>query len=163
MSHFHSGEVEIQRRLDTRDDAERVGQIIASEIPQQLAPILAIQRLAVAASLDAHRRPWASLLTGPAGFMVAIDEHLLRLAVSPHLDDTLVANLGAHPDLGILAFDPRTRRRLRFNGRGRLAPEGLFLQVHHSPRRREVQSGPSGHIVSVPEVGGLHHRYQRAA
>jgi uncharacterized protein len=41
-----------------------------------------------------------------------------------------VANLGAHPDLGILAFDPRTRRRLRFNGRGRLAPEGLFLQVH---------------------------------
>ena len=32
-----------------------------------------------------------------------------------------------------------------------------------SPRRREVRSGPSGHIVSEPEVGGLHHRYQRAA
>jgi transposase InsO family protein len=35
--------------------------------------------------------------------------------------------------------------------------------ANDSPRRREVQSGPCEHIVSVPEVGGLHHRYQRVA
>jgi putative transposase len=34
---------------------------------------------------------------------------------------------------------------------------------NNSPRRRDVPSDPSGHIVSVPEVGGLHHRYQRVA
>jgi len=32
-----------------------------------------------------------------------------------------------------------------------------------SPCRRAVQSVSSGHIVTVPEGGGLHHRYQRAA
>jgi putative transposase len=32
-----------------------------------------------------------------------------------------------------------------------------------SPRRREAQSVLSGCIVTIPEVGGLHHRYHRAA
>jgi transposase InsO family protein len=34
---------------------------------------------------------------------------------------------------------------------------------NNSPRGREVQSVLSGRIVTVPEVGGLHRRYQRAA
>jgi hypothetical protein len=38
MSHFHTGETEIQRRLDARDDAERVGRIISSEIPAGWRP-----------------------------------------------------------------------------------------------------------------------------
>jgi predicted pyridoxine 5'-phosphate oxidase superfamily flavin-nucleotide-binding protein len=130
MSHYHAGEIEIQRRLDVQDDAERVAAIIAAEIPRNLAPALAAQRLAVATSIDSQRRPWGSLLTGPAGFLAAVDEHLLRVAVSSGPDDTLLNNLGVYPDLGILVFDPRTRRRLRFNGRGLLAPEGLFLLVN---------------------------------
>lgn len=151
MGHFHSGETEVQRRRDVQDDAERVGRIIASKIPRGLAPALTTQRLAIAASLDAYGRPWASLLTGPAGFITAVDEDLLRLAVPADLDATLATNLGAHPDLGLLVFDPRTRRRLRFNGRSQLAPEGLFLLVSqvygncqkYIQKRRVVAESPA--------------------
>ena len=33
----------------------------------------------------------------------------------------------------------------------------------NSPIPRIVESGKKGPIISIPEVGGLHHRYQRAA
>jgi len=33
----------------------------------------------------------------------------------------------------------------------------------NSPIPRTVESGKKGPVISIPEVGGLHHRYQRAA
>jgi putative transposase len=33
----------------------------------------------------------------------------------------------------------------------------------HSPIPRTVESGKKVPVISIPEVGGLHHRYQRAA
>jgi uncharacterized protein len=127
MSRFHEGEIEVQRRLEVRDDADRVGRIVATQIPDTLRPLLARQRMAVAATLDARDRPWASLLTGPEGFIEAVDEQLLRLDVQLRPDDPLVVNLKVRRELGLLVLDPRTRQRFRLNGRGLLSPDGLFL------------------------------------
>ena len=111
--------------------------------------------MAVAASLDAGRQPWASLVTGAAGFLEAVDERLLRIAAEPAPGDILPANLRARPELGLLVLDPRTRQRLRINGRGLLRPEGIFLladEVYgncpkYIQRRRlagETESRPAG-------------------
>lgn len=35
--------------------------------------------------------------------------------------------------------------------------------AHNSPQPREVQPPARGRIVAIPQVGGLHHRYHRAA
>jgi hypothetical protein len=126
---FHAGEAEVQARLGVREDAERVGRIVASEIPAALRPFLSRQRMAVAASLDGEGRPWASLLAGPAGFLQTADDHLLRIGARLPPDDPLAANLGARAELGLLVLDPGTRQRVRFNGRGLLSSDGLFLLV----------------------------------
>ena len=34
---------------------------------------------------------------------------------------------------------------------------------HNSPQPRVVEPPPGGRIVAIPQVGGLHHRYQRVA
>jgi predicted pyridoxine 5'-phosphate oxidase superfamily flavin-nucleotide-binding protein len=119
--------VEVQARLRAREDAERVGRIIVSEIFLTVGFLFRNQRMAVAASLDGQARPWVSLLTNPPGFIQAVDDHLLRLAVAPPPDDPLTANLRAHPELKLLVIDPRTKRHLRFNGRNLLSSDGLFL------------------------------------
>jgi predicted pyridoxine 5'-phosphate oxidase superfamily flavin-nucleotide-binding protein len=149
MVGFHPGEIEVQGRLRAREDAERVGGIIASRMPPAVAVALRGQRMAVAATLDEQGRPWASLLTGPAGFIQAADDQLLRLATAIHPGDPLSANLQARPELGILVIDPGTRRRWRFNGRGLLSPEGVFLRVEqvygncpkYIQKRRRVAEG----------------------
>ena len=64
----------------------------------------------------------------------------------------------------VIVFNERHLRRLL---RGYLAyynatrpHQSLHNQSRH---QREVQTPAGGRIVVIPEVGGLHHRYQRAA
>jgi hypothetical protein len=126
---FHDGEREMQRRAGVLADAEAVGRGIGRTLPRGAGSFLARQRLAVAASLDARERVWASLLVGPPGFIRPVDSQLLRLAARPAPGDPLAGDLEAGPEMGLLVLDPTTRQRMRFNGRGLLRPEGLFLLV----------------------------------
>lgn len=126
---YHPGELELQRRAGVREQAQAVGRIIGRRIPPAAARFLERQCFAVTSSLEARGRVWASVLTGPAGFIGAVDDQMLRLAVHPSPGNPLADNLAARPELGLLVLDPRTRQRMRFNGRGLLSPEGVFLLV----------------------------------
>jgi predicted pyridoxine 5'-phosphate oxidase superfamily flavin-nucleotide-binding protein len=126
---FHPGEREAQRRAGVAEEAETVGAIIGADIVPAAARFLKDQRLAIAGSLDAKGRPWASVLSGPPGFLQAVDERLLRIAALPPADDPLLANLRARPELALVVIDPPTRRRMRFNGKGLQAEDALFLHT----------------------------------
>ena len=119
----------MQRRAGVLHEAQATGRIIKPDLPAGAARFLSRQRFAVASSLDPSGRVWASLLTGPAGFITAIDPQLLLLTAHPSDADPLVCTLAARPELGLLVLDPATRQRMRFNGRGLLSPEGVFLLV----------------------------------
>jgi predicted pyridoxine 5'-phosphate oxidase superfamily flavin-nucleotide-binding protein len=85
----------------------------------------------VAASLDAGGRVWASLLTGPPGFLAPAGPQRLRIAAAPIAGDPLGENLGAggRPALGLVVLDPRTRQRMRVNGTGRLDDHGVEIDI----------------------------------
>jgi predicted pyridoxine 5'-phosphate oxidase superfamily flavin-nucleotide-binding protein len=133
-SPFHAGEREVQRRAGVAKQAEAVGRIIGGTLTPAVARFLARQRLAVAASLDAGGRVWASLLTGDPGFITPAGPDRLRVAAQPIAGDPLGENLaaGGRPELGMIVLDPRTRQRMRVNGViGRFDDHGLLITIRH--------------------------------
>jgi predicted pyridoxine 5'-phosphate oxidase superfamily flavin-nucleotide-binding protein len=160
-SPFHQGELELQRRAGVQQEAGIVGRIIGRRIPPGAGRFLERQRFEVASSLEAGGQVWASLLTGPAGFAGALDHQTLRLAARPYPGDPLIGNLAARPELGLLLLDPRTRQRLRFNGRGLLSEEGVFLLVEQAygncPKyiqRRDLGPDAAAAAPTAPRVAG---------
>lgn len=129
---FHAGEIEIQRRAGVRESARRVGRIIADGLPEGIEELLASHRLAVAASVDGHGRVHASVLDGPAGFLERVDGELLRVVARLPAASALARDLAERPELGLLAFDPARRRRLRLNGRALALPDGLLVRVEQA-------------------------------
>lgn len=154
-SPFHDGEREMQRRFGVRREAETVGRIIQSRLPAGAGRFLARQRLAVAATVEADGGVWASLLCGPRGFISAVDDQLLHLAAAPADGDPFVANLATRPELGLLVFDPTTRQRMRFNGRGLIEAESLFLAIEQAygncPKYIQLRAAlPDGEGAPLP-------------
>jgi hypothetical protein len=152
---FHSGEREVQRRAGVADEARAVGRGVGRAVTPPVERFLARQRLAVAASLDAEGRVWASLLGGPVGFVSAADPSRLRIATSPIPGDPLTGNLAARPELGLLVIDPQTRQRMRFNGRARLSADGLSVDLQqvygNCPRYIQLREAETDG-VAAPEA-----------
>jgi predicted pyridoxine 5'-phosphate oxidase superfamily flavin-nucleotide-binding protein len=142
------------------EEARRVAAIIAPGLPAGAEPFLARQRLAVAATLEPGGRVWASLLTGPPGFLAPVGEDLLRIGARWIPGDPLLGNLAARPELGLLAIDPGRRQRMRLNGRGMVSPEGVFLLVDRAYanctkyiQRRRLAGEAAGEVAAT-RIGG---------
>src|SRR5262247_3876527 len=90
---FHSGELEMQTRAGVREMAHRVAKSIHSLVPAAAGTFLEERRFVVLAATDAQNRPWASLLTGPAGFARRLDEHTIRVDALPASGDPMAVNL----------------------------------------------------------------------
>lgn len=127
MSVFHPGEREVQRRAGQREIAERVGRTIHTEIPEPAARFLAEQPMVVLAAADDSGRPWVTRLTGPPGFLRAVDSHTIEIAAVPGVGDPLAAVTPRQ--LGLLAIEPGRRRRMRANGAARRVGDLLRITV----------------------------------
>src|SRR6185369_2798666 len=90
--------------------------VIRDAMPMQHRQFFAVQPMLFVGSLDGARRPWASVLAGPRGFIAAPDATTLRVNALPAPGDPLSANLEVGAPLGFLGIEFATRRRNRLNG-----------------------------------------------
>jgi predicted pyridoxine 5'-phosphate oxidase superfamily flavin-nucleotide-binding protein len=123
----HEGERAVQLRAGfTREVWGSPG--VRAEIPAVGRDFLRGQRMIVVGASDARRAPWATVLTGPAGFVVADGARNVLIYAQPVPGDPLAAALAFEAEVGMLAIEPQTRRRMRINGRS--GPTGAGQVVH---------------------------------
>ena len=148
-ANYHPGEIEVQERAGVRSMAERVSNSIHPTIPPAAREFLE-EPMVVVGSVGADGRVWASLLAGEPGFVRALDERTVRINATPLPDDPLAEALqGAGTQVGLLAIDLATRRRLRLNGEAERRPDG---RIH--VRARQVYANCPKYIQArEPETG----------
>ncbi|GAA4012785.1 pyridoxamine 5'-phosphate oxidase family protein [Allokutzneria multivorans] len=123
----HPGEQVLQSRAGvTRPlGSARVG----PDIPAVAAEFLSTQRLVVLGAADDEGAVWASPVAGPPGFVRAQGERTVLVDRKPLPQDPLATAFDDERDIGVLAIEPATRRRMRINGRARQSGGTLVLHT----------------------------------
>ena len=116
---FHEGERAVQERAGERDLARRLAGGIGSRIVAGALPFLERQRLLAVTAAGADAFLWTSVWSGEPGFVTSADGQ--RVSIRPALmfvsaDDPVVRRLDVGRDVGMLAIEMTSRRRLRING-----------------------------------------------
>lgn len=133
-SPWHAGEQAMQSRVGVRDRMEMAGRrVLRDFMPEQHREFFTQLPTLLVGSLDAERRPWASIMVGRPGFIGSPDPRLLAIDAAPLPGDPLAQNLKVDAPLGLLGLQPETRRRNRANGRVISTDAGGFVvQVNQS-------------------------------
>jgi predicted pyridoxine 5'-phosphate oxidase superfamily flavin-nucleotide-binding protein len=126
-SMYHSGELAVQGQAGVRESADRIRRSIASTIPLPARNFLRSQPVIVVGSVGQDQRVWASVLTGAPGLAQVLDEHTVRIDARLAAGDPLLANLAANSQVGLLAIEFATRRRMRLNGKAEMGADGAIV------------------------------------
>ncbi|MFJ7963618.1 pyridoxamine 5'-phosphate oxidase family protein [Streptomyces sp. NPDC096324] len=172
---YHSGSRAVQDRVGVRDLADHVGRAVGQGIRPVAAAFLELQPMLVvgAAAPESGTPPereaapaggggvWASLLTGEPGFVRATGARRISVVGGLPAGDPLTGALATPGTaVGTIALDPRTRRRLRLNGRVRPTPRGFAVEADqvfgNCPKylqQRRTYETVTGRAPGVPRRG----------
>lgn len=117
-SPYHPGEMAVQERAGTRAFAERAGrQVIRDHMPEQHRTFYAMLPYVFMGSLNQQGRPWASVLSGAAGFLQSPDPRHLTVSALPLPGDPARGNLRVGAPVAFVGVELHTRRRNRLTGK----------------------------------------------
>jgi predicted pyridoxine 5'-phosphate oxidase superfamily flavin-nucleotide-binding protein len=163
---FHEGEVAVQERTGERAIARRHAGIISRVIAPAARSFLARQRLlALSASRD-DGHVWASVWCGDDGFVHSADGErvtIRRSLAAICAGDPVLNALAIGRDVGMLAIELASRRRLRINGTvRRISKETIEIAVRESVpncpkyiQRRLLEAGATAPAGGPGEWGRI--------
>ncbi len=103
----------MQARLGVAERMAEIGpRLIHDSMPEQHREFFAQLPFVILGSVDQHDDVWASLLTGPPGFMRSPDPRTLTIRA----DHSAAPGLAPGRAVGLLGIEPHTRRRNRMSG-----------------------------------------------
>lgn len=144
---YHAGEIAVQTRAGVRWQADKLAAGIRGVISPDRGEFIAAQRMAMLGTVDRRGRVWASVVTGEAGFLQALDEQTIRIAAVPVAGDPSLENLALPAHAALIIPDLAARRRLRLNGRGQIT--GGAIEIH----AEQVYGNCSHYIQARAPVG----------
>jgi predicted pyridoxine 5'-phosphate oxidase superfamily flavin-nucleotide-binding protein len=124
---YHEGELTVQTRAGVGADGLAADAIYRAVMPVGVQRFLLAQQLAIFSTIDADGLLWASMRSGPPGFLHPVDQHTLEIAGYSHSADPLLANLAAHPEAGMIVIHLAARHRVRLNGVARAHSDGRIV------------------------------------
>ena len=113
---WHEGERAVQRRLGVAESAEGRARFIRDFMPDQHRIFFAQLPFAVLGTLDRSGDPWATILSGPPGFLSSPDPRTLHIGAVPEEDDPAAEAIVVGKRVALLGIELPTRRRNRMNG-----------------------------------------------
>src|ERR1044072_9359388 len=123
---FHQGELAVQERAGVSKQASRIGGMLHPSVPPLAQSFLEQQPYIFAGSIDKKGQVWASILSGEVGFLNVLNERTIKIE-SPVTDEILFEDLKDHNQIGLLAIEFETRRRMRANGRARIEEDSIIV------------------------------------
>lgn len=129
---FHAGELAVQAKAGVAAQAQKVGRIISSDLPDGAERFLGALPILFRGGVDAQGDVWASALTGGPGFIHVADNRTVEVSLPPLGGDPLARQVAADAPAGFLAIDLATRQRFRFNGTTRRNVDTLLVHVEQA-------------------------------
>lgn len=155
MSQWHAGERAVHARVG--EFAE--GVVIGATVPPAAVEFLTHQSVVYATAL-VDGDVWVTPLSGAPGFATVTGPSQITVSVRPPDGDPLAVALQSGARVGMLAIEPASRRRMRFNGRTTPIGGGFVIDLDQvyancprfiqkrSPGRATPSSGTAPEPVS---------------
>jgi len=167
-SAYHHGERAVQARTKLETPAGNAVRGIRTALPPVAVTFLGEQPAIFVGAADHTGRVWTTMITGQPGLLTAPREDLLLIGARPGAPDPLAGALTTAAQVGMIAIEPATRRRVRLNGRSRPHGGGLAVDldqvISNCPKylqKRDIVQATSGSPRLVGQGTALTGRQQR--